>query len=128
MSGVYHLSLAVSDILVSKKFYKNLLVPLGWEITYEDDEALGISDGSFSLWIIPAENPDTKHTFHAVGFHHLAIRVDDRNTVDKAYKYCQTQGIEVVDAPAEYPEYQDEYYAVFLLDPDGMKLEIVSLD
>ena len=31
--------------------------------------------------------------------------------------------MKVVDPPADYPEYGEGYYAVFFLDPDGLKLE-----
>ena len=32
---------------------------------------------------------------------------------------------EILDAPREYPKYEPGYYAVFFLDPDGLKLEYV---
>ncbi len=32
---------------------------------------------------------------------------------------------EILDAPAEYPKYGPDYYAIFFLDPDGLKLEYV---
>jgi hypothetical protein len=35
------------------------------------------------------------------------------------------QRFDVLDAPAEYPEYGRGYYAVFFADPDGLKLEAV---
>ncbi len=31
--------------------------------------------------------------------------------------------VTVVDAPADYPDYGEGYYAVYFLDPDGLKLE-----
>jgi hypothetical protein len=34
-------------------------------------------------------------------------------------------GAEILDAPAEYPQYAPGYYAVFFADPDGLKLEVV---
>jgi glyoxylase I family protein len=32
---------------------------------------------------------------------------------------------EILNAPREYPQYEPGYYAVFFLDPDGIKLEFV---
>jgi hypothetical protein len=35
----------------------------------------------------------------------------------------QKHDVTVVDPPAEYPDYGKGYYAVYFLDPDGLKLE-----
>ena len=35
-------------------------------------------------------------------------------------------GVEILDAPADYPQYAPGYYAVFFADPDGIRLEIVA--
>jgi hypothetical protein len=45
--------------------------------------------------------------------------------VDRFHEFLVREGIPVLDAPAEYPEYGAGYYAVFFADPDGMKLELV---
>jgi hypothetical protein len=43
--------------------------------------------------------------------------------VDDLYAVLQKHDVEVVDPPADYPDYGKGYYAVFFLDPDGLKLE-----
>jgi len=60
-----------------------------------------------------------------VGFHHLALRAKSRADVDRFHVFLVREGVTVLDAPAEYPQYGPDYYAVFFADPDGMKLELV---
>jgi hypothetical protein len=43
--------------------------------------------------------------------------------VDDLYAFLRKNDVVVVDPPADYPDYGDGYYAVFFLDPDGLKLE-----
>ena len=38
------------------------------------------------------------------------------------------EGVEIVDPPAAYPSYGEGYYAVFFLDPDGLKLEAMHFE
>ncbi len=124
-SHAYHLSIAVSDGRVSKKFYHKVFAKLGWKVAYEDAEAAGYSDGAFTLWVVPADKKKKAHTFHGVGFHHFAIGVPQKKLVDEFYAWCKKSKIPVVDAPAAYPQYAKGYYAMFFTDPDGMKLEVV---
>src|SRR5207244_6602113 len=62
---------------------------------------------------------------YRVGFHHLALRVKNREDVDRFHRFLLEERITVLDPPAEYPQYGPDYYAVFFADPDGMKLEVV---
>lgn len=55
----------------------------------------------------------------------MAFRAADRADVDALYTLLQNIGATVLDAPAEYPQYSEGYYAVFFTDPDGLKLEYV---
>jgi catechol 2,3-dioxygenase-like lactoylglutathione lyase family enzyme len=59
--------------------------------------------------------------------HHLAWAVESRAAVDRMHESLRGIGATVLDAPAEYPQYNRGrgYYAVFFADPDGLKLECV---
>ena len=46
-----------------------------------------------------------------------------RSDVDGLYEVLKQHKINVVDPPADYPNYGEGYYAVFFTDPDGLKLE-----
>jgi acyl-lipid omega-6 desaturase (Delta-12 desaturase) len=58
-----------------------------------------------------------------IGFHHYAFELSKRKDVDDLYALLKEIDATVVDPPADYPEYGEGYYAVYFLDPDGLKLE-----
>jgi catechol 2,3-dioxygenase-like lactoylglutathione lyase family enzyme len=66
----------------------------------------------------------TPYDRYGVGIHHLAFAARDREQVDERAEWLRGRGAEIESEPAEY-DYTPGYYAVFLHDPDGIKLEIV---
>jgi catechol 2,3-dioxygenase-like lactoylglutathione lyase family enzyme len=68
---------------------------------------------------------DVEFDRRRAGLHHVSLRVVARDDVDRFHAFLVASGATVLDAPAEYPEYGPDYYAVFFADPDGMKLEVV---
>ena len=120
--GIDHLVIRVSDYKKSKKFYGGLFDFLGFEISDEYDDAIGWTNGNTRFWIGPADKKGRKHKHRIgdVGFHHYAFQLRSRKDVDNLQEYLKKNDIEIVD-PAD--EYYDDYYAVFFLDPDGLKLE-----
>jgi hypothetical protein len=64
---------------------------------------------------------------YAVGVDHIAFAAASRAVVDERAKWvAEYAGARIESGPREY-EYTPGYYAVFLSDPDGIKLEIVHL-
>ena len=55
-----------------------------------------------------------------VGLHHYAFELRNRKDVDALQAWLEKEKVRIVD-PAD--EYYEDYYAVFFLDPDGIKLE-----
>ena len=117
--GIDHISIRVSNYEKSKAFYGGLFTFLGFEISDEYPSTIGWTNGKTRYWIAPAEGRKT-HRIGDVGFHHYAFELRSRKDVDALQGYLEGQGARIVD-PAD--EYYDDYYAVFFLDPDGMKLE-----
>lgn len=124
-STFYHASINVSDI----QFYERLLAYLGFKTVAEYAYGFGASDGSVSVWVFKVDPHYNTHAFHrkALGINHFAFRVDNKKAVDKFYSdYLLTNGISVLyGGPAEHPEYEPGYYAVYFEDPDRLKLEVV---
>ena len=131
-NGVHHLDLVVTDLERSKRFYQELLRPLGWgefaEIEGERGETIWYLEGP-ETWIgVRAKQSDahaTPYDRYAVGVHHVAFRADSRDAVDRAWEWVQEQDVETESAPKEFPQYSPGYYAAFFFDPDGIKLEVV---
>ena len=120
--GIDHLVISVGDFERSKAFYSKVLGALGFKLKHQYSDMAGWSNGKTLFWISQADAEGKTHTYRKgdIGFHHYAFRLRSRNDVDALQAYLEEQGAEIVDPAGEY---YDDYYAVFFLDPDGMKLE-----
>jgi catechol 2,3-dioxygenase-like lactoylglutathione lyase family enzyme len=128
--GIEHIVLRVGDLERSKKFYDALLTFLGFELEWEFDRTAGWNNGDTMVWISEADAQGKKRKFRLgdIGFHHYAFEFGKRAHVDELYDFLKKNKVKVVDPPAEYPSYGEGYYAVYFLDPDGMKLEGVYFE
>jgi catechol 2,3-dioxygenase-like lactoylglutathione lyase family enzyme len=121
--GIDHLVIRVGDYEKSKAFYGQLFEFLGFEVSDEYEDAIGWTNGKTRFWIGPADEAGRKrkHRTGNIGFHHYAFQLRRRKDVDALQAFLvEKLGATIVD-PAD--EYYDDYYAVFFLDPDGLKLE-----
>lgn len=121
--GIDHLVIRVSDYERSKRFYGRLFTFLGFELSDEYDDAIGWTNGRTRFWIGPAdaEGRGRKYRIEDVGFHHYAFQLRSRKDVDALQTFLRDELHATIVDPAG--EYYDDYYAVFFLDPDGLKLE-----
>jgi catechol 2,3-dioxygenase-like lactoylglutathione lyase family enzyme len=121
--GVDHLSIRVGDYEKSKLFYGRLFTFLGFKVEAEYPETMGWTNGQTLFWIGQASPEARKRKRHPgeIGIHHYAFRLRSRKDVDELDAFLRDElKAEIVDPAGEY---YDDYYAVFFLDPDGMKLE-----
>jgi catechol 2,3-dioxygenase-like lactoylglutathione lyase family enzyme len=123
--GIDHLVLRVGDFAKSKRFYDAVLGFLGFTLKYEFADAAGWSNGKTLFWIGAADARGRKRRYRIgdIGFHHYAFELARRRDVDDLGAFLKKKKARVVDPPADYPDYGKGYYAVYFLDPDGMKLE-----
>ncbi len=117
--GIDHISVRVSDYEKSKAFYAKLFAFLGFELSDDYGTTIGWTNGRTRYWIAPAEGRKT-HRIGDVGFHHYAFELRSRADVDALQAFLEKEKVRIVDPAAEY---YDDYYAIFFLDPDGLKLE-----
>jgi catechol 2,3-dioxygenase-like lactoylglutathione lyase family enzyme len=119
--GIDHLVVRVSDYARSKDFYHRLFMFLGFEISEEYDAMIGWTNGKTRYWIAAADAKARPYRNGDVGFHHYAFQLRSRKDVDELQAFLRDElHARIVDPAGEY---YDDYYAVFFLDPDGMKLE-----
>lgn len=120
--GIDHLVIRVSDFKKSKAFYQKLFTFLGFDILGDYEDTIGWTNGQTRFWIGQADAEGRKRPYRIgdIGFHHYAFELRSRADVDELQAFLRSEGVEIVDPAGEYYE---DYYAVFFLDPDGLKLE-----
>jgi catechol 2,3-dioxygenase-like lactoylglutathione lyase family enzyme len=123
--GIDHLVIRVKEFERSRAFYDTVLGFLGFKRKYARGKTAGWSNGKTLFWIgeADAEGKRHPHRIGNIGFHHYAFELSRRRDVDNLHAHLEKHDVKVVDPPSEYPEYGEGYYAVFFLDPDGLKLE-----
>jgi catechol 2,3-dioxygenase-like lactoylglutathione lyase family enzyme len=127
--GLSHVDLAVADVDASLAFYRDLLGPLGLatELHYptyrgtEDVVYLIDPDERRGLGLRPADGG--AHTYYGVGIEHVAFEVGTREEVDAAHERCVARG-ERIHFPPEEDRDEEGYYAFFVFDPDGFRVEV----
>ena len=120
--GIDHLVIRVSDFDKSKAFYGRLFDFLGFKILDEYEDAIGWTNGKTRFWIGAADAQGRKYKYRIgdIGFHHYAFGLHSRRDVNELQAFLEETGATIVDPAGEY---YNDYYAVFFLDPDGLKLE-----
>ncbi len=119
-----HVGIPVSDYARAKLFYQAALAPLGYSLIMEvqqdenDAPAAGFgADGKPDFWM-GGEGGLNKAV-------HVAFVAKERSTVDAFHRAALAGGGKDNGAPGLRPHYHPNYYAAFVLDPDGHNIEAV---
>lgn len=114
-----HVVFGVSDYEASKAFFLKALEPLG--VTAISEGPLGVElcrpEGKSSLCIRQIEEKAT----HL----HLAFTAENRRQVEDFYRAALAAGGKDNGAPGLRPQYHADYYAAFVIGPDGHNIEMV---
>ena len=116
MSAFDHVTIRVSNREAAERFYTTVLTTLGLA-----DRRLpsGYTEwGDFSLGAATDEKPLTRNL-------HIAFFAPSRAKVDEFWRMGTDAGYRDDGAPGPRPQYSEEYYGGFLLDPDGNSAEAV---
>ncbi len=122
-----HMGLPVGDLARAAEFYLKALAPLGiavvMEVSAEETgggAAVGFGDNAKPFFWIG-------EGFHPAGEQHLhvAFAAPSREAVDAFYAAAIAAGGKDNGPPGLRPHYHANYYAAFVLDPDGNNIEAV---
>jgi glyoxylase I family protein len=125
--AIQHVDLCVADVERSLAFYLAVLGPLGLEEDMrfrsyrKTEDIVYLRFGEQNLGLRPADGG--AHEYYRVGLEHLAFEADRREQVDEAYERCVELGAEIHFPPEEDADL-DDYYAFFVFDPDGLRIEV----
>ncbi len=115
-----HLSLGVRDIAAAKRFYDAALAPLGYKRLHDSAAMLGYGADTPVLWINAAERPvppDDKSGLH------VCFSAPTRTSVDAFHAAALAAGGRDNGKPGLRADYGPNYYAAFVVDPTGYRLE-----
>src|SRR5579862_6523659 len=110
--GVEHIDLTVNDIARSRAFYDKALGELGFR-KFEGDDYIHWANPQMTIAIREASgvHRDAQFDRYRVGLHHLALRAKSRADIEAFHEFLRREKIKILDAPAEYPHYGENYYA-----------------
>src|SRR5215204_6191995 len=111
-----HMTIRVSGRDASERFYDTVLDSIGIAKTNSGEHYAEWND--FSLAAATAEAPVTRRL-------HIGFLAPSREHVDEFWRVGVDAGYRNDGAPGLRPEYSDDYYGAFLLDPDGNSAEAV---
>ena len=120
---LHHLSFAVMDLARSAAFYDAALSALGYVRVWADSTAVGYGfsggDDKFAIKLRPRNE-----TVPGEGFH-VAFAAPSRESVARFHAAALRHGGQDNGVPELCPEYGEHYYAAFVIDPDGYRIEAV---
>ena len=115
-----HVKFGVSDYAASKAFFLAALEPLGAVVVSEGVPSYGVeivAKGKASLCLFET----TEKPAHL----HLAFTAERREQVDAFHRAALQAGAKDHGPPGLRPRYHANYYAAFVLGPDGHNIEVV---
>ena len=118
-----HASIGVRDLAAAAAFYGKVLAAIGLQKLVERDATVGFGKSYPEFWLnarsgLSCVADDTGS--------HLCLRASTRDQVDTFHRIALAEGASDDGAPGPRPEYSDAYYAAFIRDADGHRIEVVT--
>jgi catechol 2,3-dioxygenase-like lactoylglutathione lyase family enzyme len=121
-----HVSIGVRNLAASTRFYDAALAPLGYVKLHEREKTVGWARSSKThaeFWI--NARPEMKPPAADSGTH-ICLRTLSTEAVDAFHAAALKAGGISDGAPGARREYSEKYYAAFIRDLDGNKIEAVT--
>ena len=115
-----HVGFEVSDLPRARRFYDAIFHALGARPVHESEHAVAYGVNNPVVWfVVRGRTPGPSYG-------HIALQASGKAAVDAGHRAGLTNGGRDDGAPGQRPSYGRRYYAGYLLDPDGLRVEIVS--
>ena len=118
-----HVSIGVSDIPRAAKFYDAALKPLGYTRLSDGETSLGYGEKGVQLWLGATKKPVKADMESGL---HFCFVAPDRKAVDAFHAAALANGGASDGAPGPRKKDDPRYYAAFIRDPDGNRIEAVT--
>lgn len=127
MALVDHLGITVADLAKGRAQFHPVLTALGYEFGTEDEGGISWHRGDDTEIIIfaPLADEPGRQQHGRVGWQHLAFAIDSPEEVDRLHAVAVEAGWSVVRAPKLFPRFNERYYASFVEDDNGIRVEFM---
>ncbi|WP_439576750.1 VOC family protein [Elioraea sp.] len=115
-----HLSIGVGDIALARRFYDAALAPLGYRCLSADAGSLGYGDETVRFWVLKVARPVPADPESGL---HVCLTAPSRASVDAFHAAALRTGGTDNGRPGVRADYAPDYYAAFVIDPDGYRIE-----
>jgi catechol 2,3-dioxygenase-like lactoylglutathione lyase family enzyme len=115
-----HVGFEVVELERTGRFYDAVFFALGARRMIDADRAIAYGITGPSVWFV------TRGRGPGPGYGHLALQASGKAAVDAAHAAGLAHGGVDEGAPGQRPQYGRRYYAAYLRDPDGLRVEVVS--
>jgi len=115
-----HVGFEVSDLRRAARFYDALFFALGARRMLDSEHAVAYGVNEPVVWIV------VRGRVPGPGYGHMALHASGKAAVDAAHAAGLANGGADDGAPGQRPQYGRRYYAAYLRDPDGLRVEVVS--
>ncbi|MCR9173148.1 MAG: VOC family protein [bacterium] len=131
-----HIQITVKNLDEAEQFYDQLMPILGFDLSKKSKGRVAAHDFDVIEYchdnlIVGINSPrkafeeEEVHRRKPGALHHLAFKASSEEEVDTAYQQLLNTSTNIVAPPQLYPQHGEHYYALFIKDPGGIKLEIV---
>jgi catechol 2,3-dioxygenase-like lactoylglutathione lyase family enzyme len=118
-----HVGFEVSDLNRSAAFYDVVFHALGGRRMHDTEHAVAYGINGPVFWIV------VRGREPGPGYGHIALSASGKAAVDGAYRSGLANGGTAdgdTGPPAPRPDRGGRYYACYMLDPDGLRVEVVA--
>jgi catechol 2,3-dioxygenase-like lactoylglutathione lyase family enzyme len=115
-----HISIGVRDIAATRRFYDAALEPLGLSRLSDGETSLGYGRDAVGLWISATDHPVAADPQSGL---HFCFAAADRQSVADFHAAALAAGGRENGQPGLRTDYGPDYFAAYVVDPDGYRLE-----
>jgi catechol 2,3-dioxygenase-like lactoylglutathione lyase family enzyme len=118
-----HVSIPVANLAAAARFYETVLATLGYARLETRPATVAFGKRYSEFWI--NHRADMQPRSHNNGVH-VALRAANRELVDAFHAAALAAGGASDGVPGPRPQHGDGYYAAYIRDPDGNRVEAVT--
>ena len=125
MATFDHIGISVESVPAASAQFNPIFEALGYVRAHDAEDLAYWRKGDEPEVLLYPAREEGLHRHGKVGWQHLAYAVDSREEVDRLHDIAIAAGWSAVRDPKEYPRFSERYYASFVEDDNGIRLEFM---